>query len=192
MQALETSPHVIVTGPAGCGKTFLAAWWASTQLREGKIDKIVITRPVVSVGKSIGYFPGTMQDKMSIWLAPILTDLKHFLGGGAFEYALKSGQIEMAPFETIRGSSFRNACVIVEECQNATIEECKALVTRIGEGSQLICDGDLEQNDLQGASGLAKLVHLVKSKGLPVPLVEFQISDCVRSGLCAMWLRAFS
>ena len=191
LQALAQAPHVISTGPAGVGKTFVAAYHAACEFRRGK--KIIITRPLVSCGKSLGFFPGTLEEKMAPWMAPLLNDLKHFLGAGTMECALKAGTIAMVPFETLRGSSFGNTVVIVEEAQNMDIASARLIVTRTADDCQLILDGDLQQNDLRGEpSGLVYLINLVKARGMPVPLIEFTIADCVRSGICREWLEAFA
>lgn len=191
IDALRSSDQVIASGPAGTGKTFIAASWAAGQYSDKAIDKIIITRPHVAVGKDIGYLPGTLEEKVLPWALPVIDVLVLHLGRGVVDTALKSGNIEVVPLALIRGRSFDNAIILVDEAQNLTTAEMKAMLTRVGEGSQIILDGDVEQTDLKEQSGLAKIVHLVKAHNMPVPVVEFEISDVVRSGICRMWLEVF-
>lgn len=191
IEALRSSDQVIASGPAGTGKTFIAASWAASQYSDKLIDKIIITRPHVAVGKDIGYLPGTLEEKVLPWALPVIDVLVLHLGRGTVDTALKSGNIEVVPLALIRGRSFDNAIILVDEAQNLTTLEMKAMLTRVGEGSQIILDGDVEQTDLKEQSGLAKIVHLVKAHNMPVPVVEFDIADVVRSGICRMWLEVF-
>lgn len=191
IEALRSSDQVIASGPAGTGKTFIAASWAAGQYSDKAIDKIIITRPHVAVGKDIGYLPGTLEEKVLPWALPVIDVLVLHLGRGVVDTALKSGNIEVVPLALIRGRSFDNVIILVDEAQNLTTAEMKAMLTRVGEGSQIILDGDVEQTDLKEQSGLAKIVHLVKAHNMPVPVVEFDIADVVRSGICRMWLDVF-
>lgn len=155
------------------------------------IDKIVITRPHVAVGKDIGFLPGTLEEKAQPWALPVLDVLIKHLGKGAVDTALKSGNIEVATLALMRGRSFDNAFIIVDEAQNIEIPEIKMLLTRVGEGSTIVLNGDIQQSDLRGTSGLSKIIHLAKKHLLNVPVVEFGIEDIVRSGICAEWVKVF-
>jgi len=189
--ALKTQPQVVVLGPAGTGKTYIAGTYAADRLRERKIDKIIITRPNVPGGKSLGFFPGTLEEKIAPWVAPLTEALKERMGVGAFEVALKNGDIEIVPFEVMRGRTFKNCIIILDEAQNTIPSEIKMFLTRIGEDCQVIINGDVSQSDLKEQSGLRCIIHLIKSKMLSVPIIEFTLDDIVRSGICAMWVRAF-
>ncbi len=191
LDALRTSPQVIVLGPAGTGKTWLAASHAADLFRARLIDKIILTRPNVPCGRSLGYFPGTLEDKFAPWAVPVAEAIKERIGKAAYEIALRNGDIELVPFEVMRGRSWKNAFVLLDEAQNATPAEIKTFLTRIGEACTVVINGDVSQCDLDQASGLRTVIHMIKSQMLPVPLVEFKREDIVRSGICAMWVRAF-
>jgi len=191
LAALRGSPQVIVLGPAGTGKTWLAATYAADLLRNRQIDKIILTRPNVPCGRSLGYFPGTLEDKFAPWAVPVAEAIKERIGKAAYEIALKNGGIELVPFEVMRGRSWKNAFVLFDEAQNSTPAEIKTFLTRIGEQCSVVINGDVSQCDLEQASGLRTVIHLIKSQMLAVPVIEFSRHDIVRSGACAMWVRAF-
>ena len=113
------------------------------------------------------------------------------MGRAAYDIALKNGDIELLPFEVMRGRSLKNAFVLLDEAQNCTVTEIKTFLTRIGEDCTVVVNGDISQCDLEQGSGLATIIHLIKSQMLTVPVIEFTRDDIVRSGVCAMWVRAF-
>jgi phosphate starvation-inducible protein PhoH and related proteins len=191
LDALGRSPQVIVLGPAGTGKTYIAGTRAADQLRQRRISKVVITRPNVPSGRSLGFFPGTLEEKIAPWVAPLTEAMKERMGAGAFEIALKAGDIEIVPFEVMRGRTFKNCLVILDEAQNTTTNEIKMFLTRIGDDCQVIINGDVSQTDLRETSGLRTVIHLIKSRMMPIPVVEFTRADIVRSGICAEWVAAF-
>jgi phosphate starvation-inducible PhoH-like protein len=191
LDALRTCPQVIVLGPAGTGKTWIAATHAADLFRNRQIDKIILTRPNVPCGRSLGYFPGTLEDKFAPWAVPVAEAIKERIGKAAYEIALKSGDIELVPFEVMRGRSWKNAFVLLDEAQNSTPAEIKTFLTRIGEDCTVVINGDVSQCDLDQASGLRTVIHLIESQMLSVPVIEFNREDIVRSGICAMWVRAF-
>jgi phosphate starvation-inducible PhoH-like protein len=191
LDALRCSPQVIVMGPAGTGKTWTAATHAADLFRNHQIDKIILTRPNVPCGRSLGYFPGTLEDKFAPWASPVVEAIKERMGKAAYEIALKSCDIELVPFEVMRGRSWKNAFVLLDEAQNATPAEIKTFLTRIGEDCTVVINGDVSQCDLEQASGLRTVIHMIKSQMLPVPVIEFTRDDIVRSGICGMWVRAF-
>jgi phosphate starvation-inducible PhoH-like protein len=191
IDALRASPQVVVMGPAGTGKTWIAATYAADLLRNRKISKIILTRPNVPCGRSLGFFPGSIEDKFAPWAAPVIEAIKDRIGKAAYEIAVKHGNIEMVPFEVMRGRSWKDAFVLLDEAQNTTPAEIKTFLTRIGEDCTVVINGDVSQCDLPDASGLRTVLGLIKNKGLPVPVIEFTRDDIVRSGLCAMWVRAF-
>jgi len=191
LNALRYGTQVIVLGPAGTGKTWIAATHAADLYRNHQIDKIILTRPNVPCGRSLGYFPGTLEEKFGPWAAPVIEAIKERIGTAAFDIAVKHSAIEMVPFEVMRGRSWKNAFVLLDEAQNTTLTEIKTFLTRIGEDCTVVINGDVSQCDLDEASGLSKVIHLIKSQMLSVPVIEFDRDDIVRSGICGMWVRAF-
>ena len=191
LSALKHHDQILVFGPAGTGKTYCVSTFAANQYHMKFIDKIVITRPHVAVGKDIGYLPGTLEEKCAPWALPVVDVLEEHPGKGVVETGIKNGNIEIAPLALMRGRSFNNAFVICDEAQNITFPEMKMLVTCIGEGSKLVLNGDLQQSDLKDGDGLTKIVHLVKKHMLPVPIVEFTTDDIVRSDMTKLWIETF-
>jgi len=192
LQALKHSDQVIVFGPAGTGKTYCVATFAANEYHVKNIHKIVITRPHVAVGKDIGYLPGTLSEKCEPWALPVVDVLERHLNKGVVETGLKNSNIEIAPLALMRGRSFEDTFVIVDEAQNITLPELKMLVTRIGEGSKLVLNGDIQQSDLKEGDGLSKIVHYAKKHMLPIPIIEFTIDDVVRSDICKQWIKVFT
>jgi phosphate starvation-inducible PhoH-like protein len=191
IDALKTHQQIIVLGPSGTGKTYIAATYAANQYILKRIDKIIITRPAVSVGKSLGALPGDIAEKFGPWLSPVLSVLEEQLGKGVVETGIKNGNIQMAPLEYMRGSSFKDAFVLADECQNLDIAQFKMLVTRIGDNCKLVMNGDIRQSDIKDQSGLSKAIHLAKKYNIDASVVEFSIDDVVRSDICRQWLGAF-
>lgn len=191
LAALKGNSQIVVFGPAGTGKTYCVSTFAANQYHMKFINKIVITRPHVAVGKDIGYLPGTLEEKCAPWALPVIDVLEEHLGKGIVETGIKSGNIEIAPLALMRGRSFNNAFIICDEAQNITFPEIKMLVTRVGEGSKLVLNGDLQQSDLKDGDGLTKIVHLIKKHMLPVPIVEFTTDDIVRSSMTKLWIETF-
>lgn len=191
LKALGNSRQVIVLGPSGTGKTYMAATYAANQYLMKSINKIIITRPAVSVGKSLGALPGTLEEKFGPWLSPVLSVLEEQLGKGVVETGIKNGNIVMAPLEYMRGSSFKDAFILADEAQNLDIAQFKMLVTRIGENCQLVLNGDIRQSDIKEQSGLSKAIHLAKKYNIEASVVEFKVEDIVRSDICRQWVEAF-
>jgi phosphate starvation-inducible protein PhoH and related proteins len=192
IECLKHDDQVISLGPAGTGKSYIASTMAADMLALKKIDKIILTRPNVPVGRSLGFFPGELEEKFAPWAAQIIHDMKQRLGASRFEAELKAGKIEMVPFEVMRGRSWDRAFILLDEAQNTTPEEMKMFLTRIGKYSKVVINGDIKQSDIKGTSGLRKIIDLIDKRDLPVPVVEFTIDDIVRSDICAMWIKAFS
>jgi phosphate starvation-inducible PhoH-like protein len=191
IDALKENSQVFVLGPAGTGKTYVTATFAADLYITKKIDKIVITRPHVAVGKDLGYLPGSLEEKTYPWALPVLDVLEKHLGKGSVDTGVKNGNIEMAPLALMRGRSFDNSFIIVDETQNITTHELKMLLTRVGENSTIVLNGDVQQSDLKEADGLSKVIHLAKKYMLPVPIIEFGVDDIVRSDICAEWVKVF-
>ena len=191
IDALKTSRQIFILGPAGTGKTYVTATHAADLYTTKEIDKIVITRPHVAVGKELGFLKGDLTEKTMPWALPVLDVLEKHLGKGAVETGIKNGNIEMAPLALMRGRSFDNAFIIVDETQNISTHELKMLLTRVGEGTTIVLNGDAQQSDLKEADGLSRVIHLAKKHMLPVPIVEFGVDDIVRSDITAMWVKTF-
>ena len=191
VEALQSSQQVFILGPAGTGKTYVTATYAADLYTTKEIDKIVITRPHVAVGKELGFLKGDLTEKTMPWALPVLDVLEKHLGKGAVETGIKNGNIEMAPLALMRGRSFDNAFIIVDETQNITTHELKMLLTRVGEGTTIVLNGDVQQSDLKEADGLTKVIHLAKKHMLPVPIIEFDVDDIIRSDICAQWVKVF-
>jgi phosphate starvation-inducible PhoH-like protein len=189
--SLQLSEQIVVMGPAGTGKTFIAGTHAADRLRSRQVSKIVITRPNVPGGRSLGFFPGTLEEKIAPWVVPLTETIKERMGAGAFEIALKRGDIEIVPFEVMRGRTFKDAIVILDEAQNTTPVEIKMFLTRVGNDCQVIINGDVSQTDLKETSGLRTILNLINNQDLGVPVIEFTRDDIVRSGVCEMWVKAF-
>ena len=191
LAALKSSRQVFVLGPAGTGKTYITATYAADLYVTKQIDKIVITRPHVAVGKELGFLKGDLTEKTMPWALPVLDVLEKHLGKDAVETGIKNGNIEMAPLALMRGRSFDDAFIIVDETQNITTHELKMLLTRVGENTTIVLNGDVQQSDLKEADGLSKVIHLAKKYLLPVPIIEFGVEDIVRSDITAMWVKTF-
>ena len=191
LNALQYSDQMIVCGYSGTGKTYLAATYAANLYAARGVGKIILTRPNISVGKDLGYFPGTLEEKFAPWAAPVLDVLNEQLGKGVVDTGIKNGNIEMAPLSTMRGRSFHDAFIILDEAQNTTIPEIKMFLTRIGKGCKVVINGDVKQSDINTQSGLSKIIHLAKKYQLPVPVIEFGVDDIVRSDMCKAWIMAF-
>jgi phosphate starvation-inducible protein PhoH and related proteins len=191
MADIMTKQMTVVMGPAGTGKTYIAATIAADMLRDRRIAKIILTRPNVPSGRSLGFFPGSMEEKIAPWVVPFTEVIRARMGAGAYEIAMKRGDIEVIPFEVMRGRTFNNAFVILDEAQNTTTAEIKMFLTRIGQDTKIVVNGDVAQSDLKGDCGLKTVIRMIDRYRLPVGVVEFDIEDIVRSDLCAAWVRAF-
>lgn len=153
---------VFAIGPAGTGKTMLAVQWAIDQLKYGESDKIVITRPAVSVDEQHGFLPGDLQQKMEPWTKPIMDVFSENYSAREIESMIREGVIETSPLAYMRGRTFKNAVIIADEMQNATPSQMKMLLTRLGEGSKMIITGDTRQADRKEAdNGLLDFTRLV-------------------------------
>lgn len=195
IDAINHKEMIITLGPAGTGKTYIPSCLAGFFYKSSKVRKIVITRPTVPTGKSIGFFPGTLDEKMAPWTRPIIDVLEDYLSKGAVETMIKNGSLEIVPFETIRGRSWVDSFIILDEAQNTTKEEIKAFVTRVGETCVTVINGDISQSDLKDSgNGLAYLINLCKRDwdlNKEVKVIEFTSEDVVRSGLCKLFVKAF-
>jgi len=183
--------QVVCFGPSGTGKTYVVSSLAASLYHAKKITKIVITRPHVAVGDGIGFLKGDLREKTEPWALPVLDVLEEHLGKGVVDTGLKNGNIEVAPMAMMRGRSFKNAFIIVDETQNISFDQLKMLLTRVGEGSKIILNGDIMQSDLKVTDGLTTILKYVNKYDLPVPIIEFTVEDIVRSALTRMWVEVF-
>lgn len=191
LHAMEHYEQVVALGPAGTGKTFLAAAHAADQLERGRIRQILITRPTVAVGDELGFFPGTPEEKIAPWTLPLIRVLRDRLGKDRLVQAIADEEVQTVPLQLMRGWTLDQAFVICDEAQNATPDQIKMLLTRHGRDCTMLINGDLRQSDLPKESGLARMIQVVHDKALEVPIVEFTTADCVRSGVCRMWTEAW-
>ena len=198
---------IFLTGSAGTGKSMLAAFHAACQLKQKVVEKVYLVRPAVAVGKSIGLLPGEIDQKMLPYFAQTLNHLEKFMGHGFMTYCLEKQKIEMKPAEYLRGMSFEDCAVIIEEAQNFTKEEFEMVLTRLGRNCTLLITGDEKQHDLKGESGLAQTIKLFKRMEDEQPayltdedltqlssnvgVVEFTVDDVVRSGLTKAFVNIY-
>lgn len=157
-------PIVLCTGPAGTGKTMIACKEAIEKLKNNKIDKIIITRPTVTVEENLGFLPGTLEDKLYPFMIPIYDYFTKSYTKEQLLKLMKIGTIEIAPLAFMRGRTFTNSFVIADEMQNSTPSQFKTLLTRIGSNSKLVITGDIDQNDLHGINGLENFIDLLNRK----------------------------
>lgn len=193
IEAMNKYDMVFGLGPAGTGKTFLAVAKAVSAMLEGKVDKIILTRPAVEAGESLGFLPGTLKDKIDPYLRPLYDALYDMLPGEIVEKKIETGEIEVAPLAYMRGRTLSHAVVILDEAQNTTPMQMKMFLTRLGEGSRMIINGDLSQTDLPRGvtSGLVDAVHILKNIG-DIGFVEFTDKDVVRNSLVSKIVSAYN
>ena len=193
VRALKESDVVISTGPAGTGKTFLAVAVALTMLLEKKIERIILSRPAVEAGERLGFLPGDMRDKVDPYLRPLYDSLYDLLDFEKIQKKIEIGDIEIAPLAFMRGRTLKNSFAILDEAQNATDTQIKMFLTRIGENSKIVINGDPSQIDLpnKNLSGLNKskklLGHLKE-----ISVVDFDHLDVVRHPLVSKIVKAYS
>lgn len=189
LNAIKTSDIVFGIGSAGTGKTYVAASYAASELFHRRCEKVILTRPNVETGRGLGFLPGTLEEKYEPYLEPFDQVFTRSLGKGFYEYALKAKTIEPRPLGFMRGATFDNAIVLVDEAQNATKAELKMLLTRIGKNCKMIVSGDTDQSDILD-SGLQDAVDRLEGiQGIEV--VRFLDSDIVRSKMCKQIILAY-
>lgn len=180
--AINSAPLIFATGPAGVGKTYICGSLACEALQSNCIEKIIITRPAIEAGASMGFLPGELEEKFAPFLAPFRDVLNERLGKSFVDYLIKVGRVEAAPLAYMRGRTFKNAYVILDEAQNTTPTEMKMFLTRMGYNCKMIVNGDVSQKDIIGLSGLEDAIARVGY--IPsVKHVHFTKADIVRSGL---------
>ncbi|MBQ2883906.1 MAG: PhoH family protein [Alphaproteobacteria bacterium] len=179
-------------GPAGTGKTYLAVALAVSMMLEGAVDKIILSRPAVEAGENLGFLPGDLKDKVDPYLRPLYDALYEMLPAEQVDKKLALGEIEIAPLAYMRGRTLSNAFVILDEAQNTTPMQMKMFLTRLGENSRMVVNGDLSQVDLPRGviSGLKDAIDTLKGVG-NIGSVTFSASDVVRHGLVAKIVKAY-
>ncbi|WP_142849633.1 PhoH family protein [Telmatospirillum sp. J64-1] len=188
LESLDGFHLTVALGPAGTGKTYLAIAKAVEALEDGRVGRIVLTRPAVEAGESLGFLPGDMQEKLAPYLRPLYDALTERLGGKRLRSLLADGSIEIAPVAYMRGRTLNNAFVVIDEAQNCTYGQIKMLLTRLGWHSTMVLTGDPDQSDLlPGMSGLAEIAQRLGA--LPdVSVVQLGEKDIVRHPLVASML----
>lgn len=188
MDAIDTQSVILALGPAGTGKTYLAIAKAVEALESGKVQRIVLSRPAVEAGESLGFLPGDLQEKLAPYLRPLYDALTERLGTKRLKAMLADGIIEIAPVAYMRGRTLSECFVVIDEAQNCTYTQIKMLLTRLGWRSTMVLTGDPDQTDLlPGISGLADIA--TKLERLPdVPVVRLAEGDIVRHPLVASML----
>ena len=172
---------VLGIGPAGTGKTLLAVQCAVKSFKQGEVDKIIVTRPAVSVDENLGALPGTLEEKMAPWTRPIFDVLREYFDSRQITGMIEEGVIEISPLAYMRGRTFKNSFIIADEMQNATPNQMKMLLTRLGEGSNMTVTGDLNQADRLKDNGLIDFVnHLSSSSATRISTVFFGKGDIER------------
>ena len=192
VDAIENNIITFAIGCAGTAKTYLAATAAVKALKEKQISKIIITRsPIALEGYSMGYIPGTDGDKMAPWIAPLIDVFSKFYTPEKLSSMLDSGIIEAVPMAYIRGRSFENCFIILDEAQNISINAFKSVMTRIGVGSKLVICGDTKQTDINGTSGLETAARIMEGAN-GVAIIRMGFEDIVRSGITAEVIKRFT
>ena len=186
---IETIRQNTVTfcqGLAGSGKTHIAVGMAIEALLSEQVDKIIITRPVLEAGERIGYLPGTAEEKLHPYLLPIVDEILYFISMGHYTSLKLNNKIEVVPLGLMRGRNFHNAFIVADECQNASYDQLKMLLTRVGRNSKIVLTGDIKQSDLNknlqgGFSNISRALKDVENIGLSI----LEASDIVRNPIIA-------
>jgi len=207
LDLLRKKQMVVLGGSAGTGKTFLACIHAANEYLRGNINQIVLIRPAEALGKTVGFKKGSQFEKLAPLMQTMLDNIKMVVGPGAYQYMLENEKLILEGLEDVRGRSYNKSIVILDEGQNASIREMKAILTRLEEDSQLIICGDWRQQDLKGSSGLKwmydRLSDVVRERPFyldtedmnvaltGIGTVIFTADDIVRSGLTKFWVKVF-
>ncbi len=192
IRALKEKDIVMSLGPAGTGKSFLAVSVAVTLLMEKKIERVILSRPAVEAGEKLGFLPGDMKEKVDPYLRPLYDALYELFGADKIDKKIETGEIEIAPLAFMRGRTLKNCFAILDEAQNATETQIKMFLTRIGENSKLVVNGDPSQIDLinKSQSGLIKSKNILKHIK-EIEIVEFDHKDVFRHPLVSKIIRAY-
>lgn len=188
LESIDKRNLVVAVGPAGTGKTYLAIAKAVEALEEGKASRIILSRPAVEAGESLGFLPGALEDKLAPYLRPLYDALSDRLGGKRLKTMLAEGVIEIAPVAYMRGRTLNNAFVVIDEAQNCTYGQLKMLLTRLGWHSTMVMTGDPDQTDLlPGLSGLGQIADRLSALD-DIAVIRLEDRDIVRHPLVAAML----
>ena len=192
LKALQNENIIMSLGPAGTGKSYLAVSVAVTMLMEKKIERVILSRPAVEAGERLGFLPGDMKDKVDPYLRPLYDALYDLFGFEQIQRKIENGSIEIAPLAFMRGRTLKNSFAILDEAQNATLTQIKMFLTRIGENSKLVVNGDPSQIDLinKSHSGLIKSKKILKDIK-EIKVIEFDHKDVVRHPLVSKIIQAY-
>ena len=192
IKALKESNIILSLGPAGTGKSFLAVSVAVTMLMEKKIERVILSRPAVEAGEKLGFLPGDMKEKVDPYLRPLYDALYELFGADKIDKKIETREIEIAPLAFMRGRTLKNCFAILDEAQNATQTQIKMFLTRIGENSTLVVNGDPSQVDLinKSDSGLIESKKILKNLK-EIKIIEFDHNDVVRHPLVSKIIRAY-
>ena len=192
IKALRENNIIMSLGPAGTGKSFLAVSVAITMLMEKKIERVILSRPAVEAGEKLGFLPGDMKEKVDPYLRPLYDALYELFGYEKINKKIETGEIEIAPLAFMRGRTLKNCFAILDEAQNATETQIKMFLTRIGENSKLVVNGDPSQIDLinKSNSGLIKSKNILKNIS-EIKIIEFDHRDVVRHPLVSKIIQAY-
>ena len=192
IKALKEKDIVMALGPAGTGKSFLAVSVAITMLMEKKVERVILSRPAVEAGEKLGFLPGDMKEKVDPYLKPLYDALYDLFGYEKIEKKIETGEIEIAPLAFMRGRTLKNSYAILDEAQNATSTQIKMFLTRIGENSKLVVNGDPSQIDLlnKSHSGLVKSKNIL-NRIKEIEIIEFDHKDVVRHPLVSKIIQAY-
>ena len=195
LNAIESKQLIFATGEAGCGKTWISAAKAAEALIHKDVERIIVTRPVLQADEDLGFLPGDISEKFAPYFRPVYDVLVKRLGASFMQYCLRPeiGKVEIAPFAYMRGRTFENAVVILDEAQNVTAAQMKMFLTRLGENVTVIVNGDITQCDLPSGvkSGLSDAMSRFEEDEM-IGVVRFTKEDCVRSALCQRTLEVYS
>lgn len=197
MEVIGEYDIIFADGPAGCGKTFVATAMGLQDVLAGKYERLVITRPVMEAGEKLGFLPGKASEKIRPYIEPIYDTLKHFVGLTDIQTMINRGQIEIAPLAYMRGRTFDDSFIIVDEAQNCTMKQLKMAITRIGQNSKIIINGDITQSDWEeqalenaGLNALKKHIDVFESVKHPkITVYRFNPLEIVRNSVIGEYLQ---
>lgn len=191
IEALDDSDQVFAIGGAGTGKTYIAARYALRRVISNEFHKVIVTRPTISaLHHKLGFLPGDMKEKLDPWMRPIYDSFAAEAQASTIDQLKHQGRIELVSFEHMRGRTFDNAIVILDEAQNCTLLDLRMFLTRIGEDSKVIVCGDMDQVDITD-SGLSTIVEMIESNDMNADIIEFGPEDVVRSEIAKEWVQVF-
>ena len=191
IRAIENNDVTLCTGPAGTGKTAVSVGLACDYLLDGRVEKIVVTRPVIESGRGLGFLPGTFEEKIHPYLIPVLEEMEYRLNTNRVQAYRDEGKIEVCPLEYMRGRNFHNCFMILDEAQNATFEQLKMFITRMGWDSKAVINGDMDQTDLIHAEQGGLDTFLYRLDGVnDVGIAELTDEDIIRNKIISKILNA--